>query len=205
MNYEQMENNKALLSGVIITEPVFSHEVLGEGFFETAIEVKRLSDSTDVIPVTVSERLLDESDITVGKEVCLIGQFRSYNMLDGERSKLVLNFFVREITAPTPENPNLIEICGYVCKESVYRTTPFGREICDLLVAVNRAYNKSDYLPCIAWGRNARFAKNIPVGERVKITGRLQSRPYQKQLQNGDIETRVAYEVSIGRITVDKE
>lgn len=205
MNYEQMENNKALLSGVIITEPVFSHEVLGEGFFETAIEVKRLSDSTDVIPVTVSERLLDESDITVGKEVCLIGQFRSYNMLDGERSKLVLNFFVREITEPTPENPNLIEICGYVCKESVYRTTPFGREICDLLVAVNRAYNKSDYLPCIAWGRNARFAKNIPVGERVKITGRLQSRPYQKQLQNGDIETRVAYEVSIGRITVDKE
>lgn len=205
MNYEQMENNKAVLSGVIASEPTYSHDVLGEGFYETSIAVKRLSDKDDVIPVTVSERLLESGEIALGKEVCLSGQFRSYNMMSGERSKLLLNFFVREILPPSPENPNMIEICGYVCKESVYRTTPFGREICDMLVAVNRAYNKSDYLPCIAWGRNARFAKNIPVGEKVTISGRIQSRPYQKQLDSGDIETRIAYEVSVGRIMVEKE
>ncbi len=205
MNYEQMENNKANLSGIITEEPVFSHEVMGEGFYETFIEVKRLSEKTDVIPITVSERLLGGGEITKGSEVGLSGQFRSYNMTNGERSKLVLSFFVREIFEPSSENPNWIEICGYVCKESVYRTTPFGREICDMLVAVNRAYNKSDYLPCIAWGRNARFAHHVPVGEKVRITGRLQSRPYQKQLDNGDIETRVAYEVSIGRIAIEQE
>ncbi len=205
MNYEQMENNKAVLSGVITREPVFSHDVMGEGFYETEIEVKRLSEQTDVIPVTISERLLSEGDVEEGAEVCFSGQFRSYNMTDGEKSRLVLNFFVREILPLSDENPNMIEICGYVCKESVYRTTPFNREICDMLVAVNRAYNKSDYLPCIAWGRNARFAKSIPVGEKVRISGRIQSRPYQKQLESGDIVTRVAYEVSIGRISVENE
>lgn len=205
MNYEQMENNKAVLSGVITRDPVFSHDVMGEGFYETEIEVKRLSMQTDIIPVTISERLLEGGEVKKGAEVCFSGQFRSYNMTDGARSRLVLNFFVREILPLSDENPNMIEICGYVCKESVYRTTPFNREICDMLIAVNRAYNKSDYLPCIAWGRNARFAKNIPVGERVRINGRIQSRPYQKQLESGDIVTKVAYEVSIGRIAVEKE
>lgn len=205
MNYEQMENNKAILSGIITKDPEYSHDVMGEGFYETAIEVKRLSDQTDVIPVTISERLLADGEVKEGSEVCFSGQFRSYNMNDGTRSRLVLSFFVREMLPMSDENPNLIEICGYVCKESVYRTTPFNREICDMLIAVNRAYNKSDYLPCIAWGRNARFAKNIPVGECVKIIGRIQSRPYQKQLPSGDIVTKTAYEVSIGRITVEAE
>lgn len=205
MNYEQMENNKALLSGVIVKEPEYSHDVLGEGFYETEIEVRRLSDQTDTIPVTISERLLGEWEIEEGSEVCFSGQFRSYNKNDEGKSRLVLSFFVREILPVSDENPNMIEIRGYVCKESVYRTTPFNREICDMLIAVNRAYNKSDYLPCIAWGRNARFAKNIPVGERVKITGRIQSRPYQKQLSSGDVITKTAYEVSIGRISIDTE
>ncbi len=205
MNYEQMENNKAVLSGIIVKEPEYSHDVMGEGFYETEIEVKRLSDQTDTIPVTISERLLSEGEVQKGAEVCFSGQFRSYNMNDDGRSRLVLSFFVREILPVSEENPNMIEICGYVCKESVYRTTPFNREICDMLIAVNRAYNKSDYLPCIAWGRNARFAKNIPVGERVRISGRIQSRPYQKQLTSGDIITKIAYEVSIGRIAVESE
>lgn len=205
MNYEQMENNKAILSGVIVKEPEYSHDVLGEGFYETEIEVRRLSDQTDTIPVTISERLLGEGEIEEGSEVCFSGQFRSYNKSEEGKSRLVLSFFVREILPVSEENPNMIEIRGYVCKESVYRTTPFNREICDMLIAVNRAYNKSDYLPCIAWGRNARFAKNIPVGERVKITGRIQSRPYQKQLPSGDVITKTAYEVSIGRISIDTE
>lgn len=201
MNYEQMDNNKATLSGTITETPVFSHDVMGEGFYETKIEVKRLSDQVDVIPVTISERLLLDSKIGEGSEVCLTGQFRSYNISDGTKSRLILSFFVREVLDDCIENPNVIEINGYVCKEPIYRTTPFNREICDMLVAVNRAYNKSDYIPCIAWGRNARFAKNLTIGSKVTISGRIQSRVYQKQLASGEIETRTAYEVSVNRIT----
>ena len=202
MNYEQMENNKATLSGTITEKPIFSHDVMGEGFYETKIEVKRLSDQSDVIPVTISERLMEDYSIDEGQEVCLTGQFRSYNISDGIKSRLILSFFVREVLPLVDDNPNIIEINGFVCKEPIYRTTPFNREICDMLVAVNRAYNKSDYIPCIAWGRNARFAKNLTVGSKVSISGRIQSRVYQKQLDNGNIETRTAYEVSINRITV---
>lgn len=202
MNYEQMENNKATLSGTITEKPIFSHDVMGEGFYETKIEVKRLSDQADVIPVTISERLMEDYSIDEGQEVCLTGQFRSYNISDGIKSRLILSFFVREVLPLVDDNPNIIEINGFVCKEPIYRTTPFNREICDMLVAVNRAYNKSDYIPCIAWGRNARFAKNLTVGSKVSISGRIQSRVYQKQLDNGNIETRTAYEVSINRITV---
>ena len=202
MNYEQMDNNKATLSGVIVAKPTFSHEVMGEGFYETKIEVKRLSDQVDVIPVTISERLLNDYGIELNAEVCLTGQFRSYNISDGFKSRLILSFFVREVIPVSDENPNIIEINGYVCKEPIYRTTPFNREICDMLVAVNRAYNKSDYIPCIAWGRNARFAKNLTVGSRVEISGRIQSRVYQKQLPDGEMDVRTAYEVSINRITL---
>ena len=206
MNYEQMDNNKATLSGVIVEKPTFSHEVMGEGFYETKIEVKRLSDQVDVIPVTISERLLNDYGVDIGEEVCITGQFRSYNISDGLKSRLILSFFVREVIPVSDENPNMIEINGYVCKEPIYRTTPFNREICDMLVAVNRAYNKSDYIPCIAWGRNARFAKNLTVGSKVTISGRIQSRVYQKQLPDGAMDTRTAYEVSINRITlVDNE
>ena len=202
MNYEQMDNNKATLSGVISAKPIFSHDVMGEGFYETKIDVKRLSDQVDTIPVTISERLLSDCGIDEGSEVSLVGQFRSYNISDGMKSRLILSFFVREVIPVSDENPNVIEINGFVCKEPIYRTTPFNREICDMLVAVNRAYNKSDYIPCIAWGRNARFAKNLTIGSKVNISGRIQSRVYQKQLENGEVELRTAYEVSVNRITL---
>ncbi|MBQ2714215.1 MAG: single-stranded DNA-binding protein [Clostridia bacterium] len=205
MNYEQMENNKAMLSGRIVRDPVFSHEVMGEGFYETNIEVKRLSDQLDVLPVTISERLMHDYDIEEGSEVCLTGQFRSYNIADEGRSRLVLSFFVRDVLPLSDENPNVIEIQGYVCKEPIYRTTPFNREICDMLIAVNRAYNKSDYIPCIAWGRNARYARTLPVGSRVNINGRMQSRIYQKQTESGEIVQKTAYEVSVSRIVVVQE
>ncbi len=206
MNYELMENNKVYLMGKVVSKPVFSHEVFGEAFFELNLSVKRLSEHSDIIPITISERLLVGSEFDIGNEVYIKGQFRSYNKLIDGKSKLMLTVFVRELGEWDENlNPNIIEIVGYICKPPIYRTTPFKREICDLLVAVNRAYNKSDYLPCIAWGRNARFVQSAEVGEKVFITGRIQSRDYQKKLSDSECETRVAYEISISRISKDRQ
>jgi len=197
-------NNKVFLSGTISGEPAFSHEVFGEGFYEMNMSIDRLSGAADVVPVTMSERLLQDAKVYVGKQVSIKGQFRSYNKLIGERSKLMLTVFAREVEDSQPsQNPNIIELTGYICKPPIYRTTPFNREICDILVAVNRAYNKSDYIPAIAWGRNARFAKNMLVGEKVHISGRIQSREYQKRLDDGTVETRTAFEVSINKVSRD--
>lgn len=204
MHYELMENNKVFLKGEVVSEPVFSHEVFGEGFYELNLNVKRLSDNFDIVPITVSERLLQGGEFKLGNTVAIKGQFRSYNKLIDNKSKLLLTVFVRELTQPENiVNPNLIELTGYICKEPIYRTTPFKREICDVLLAVNRAYNKSDYLPCIAWGRNARYVKNISVGQKVCILGRIQSREYQKRLSESESQTRVAYEISISKIKVE--
>lgn len=196
--------NRVYLQGTVVSEPVYSHAVFGEGFFEMNLAVTRLSNMQDIIPITLSERLIADRKIMVGSHVAVKGQFRSYNKIVGDRSKLMLTMFVREVVdAPEGENPNVIELTGYICKPPIYRTTPFNREIADILVAVNRAYNKSDYLPTIAWGRNARFAKNMMVGEKVHISGRIQSREYQKRMEDGSIETRTAFEISICRISRD--
>lgn len=196
----EKQNNKVFLKGKIVGEKRFSHEVYGEGFYETDIAVERLSGQTDVLPITVSERLMGDY-FEQGKDVAIIGQFRSYNKLVDGKSKLLLTVFVREIVDyDTMKNPNSIVLSGFVCKQPTYRTTPFSREIADLLIAVNRAYNKSDYIPCIAWGRNARFVKSIPVGERVCISGRIQSREYQKKVSETEVKTLTAYEVSISKL-----
>lgn len=201
MTENLMNNNFVTLIGKVIKDPIFSHEVYGEGFFETMLQVNRLSEQVDIIPITISERLMRCYPIEVGAEIGVAGQFRSYNkMMDG-KSKLMLTVFVREILEDlTDQNPNMIELIGYICKDPIFRTTPFKREICDILVAVNRAYNKSDYIPCIAWGRNARYASTLPVGSKIIINGRIQSREYQKVLSEDVVETRVAYEISINRI-----
>ena len=200
----QENNNKVLLQGEIVSEAVFSHEIYGESFYEMNLSVPRLSNMRDIIPITVSERLLAEHKVVVGINISVKGQFRSYNKIVGDRSKLMLTVFVREIIEGTSlDNPNLIEFTGFICKPPIYRTTPFNREICDVLLAVNRAFNKSDYVPSIAWGRNARFAKNMMVGEKVHISGRIQSREYQKRLDDGTVETRIAFEVSINKISRD--
>ena len=201
-----LENNKVTVLGEVYSEPVFSHEIFGESFYEFLIKIKRLSDSFDIIPVTISERLM-ENKIQVGKAIAISGQFRSYNKLEDNKSKLMLTIFVREfIDLEKNIEPNLIEITGYLCKEPIYRTTPFNREICDVLLAVNRSYNKSDYIPCIAWGRNARFIKNCKIGEKIKVIGRIQSREYQKRVENSnEFITKVAYEVSLNKIIVQKE
>jgi single-stranded DNA-binding protein len=202
MNYEQMSNNNLHLRGIIDSEPKFSHEVMGEGFYEINLKVKRLSEQYDVLPVTVSERLLADAKAEVGKEIGVVGQFRSYNKTDDEKSRLMLTVFVREIDAEDERlNPNVITLTGYLCKPPIYRTTPFNREIADMLLAVNRAYNKSDYIPCIAWGRNARFVKNMNVGEKITVSGRIQSREYQKNI-DGVIVAKTAYEVSVNKIFI---
>lgn len=200
MSYEQMQNNKVCLSGRIASVPQFTHEIMGEGFYDLTVAVRRLSGQDDLIPLTISERLMKGENFEIGSPIGIIGQLRSYNKFAENKSKLVLKVFVRELTEPNVDEPNTIEIDGFVCKPPIYRTTPFKREISDMLIAVNRAYNKSDYIPTIAWGRNARYASGFEVGERVHIVGRIQSRVYQKQLDDGVVEDRTAYEVSVAKL-----
>ena len=203
MNYEMMNNNKVFLLGKIETEPSFSHETFGEAFYEIMMSVPRLSQHSDIIPITVSEKLLTKDQFKIGNQIAIKGQFRSYNKIVDGASKLVLTVFVREtIEVDQSMNPNIIEIVGYICKPPVYRTTPFKREICDILVAVNRAYNKSDYLPCIAWGRNAKYIKDAEVGTQISIVGRIQSREYQKKISEDEVVTKTAYEISVNKIQI---
>ncbi|MBQ7642754.1 MAG: single-stranded DNA-binding protein [Clostridia bacterium] len=198
---EEKHNNKVFVRGEIVTEARYSHEIYGEGFYETDVMVKRLSGQADVLPVTVSERLIESHHLEIGSEICAVGQFRSYNKLSEGKSKLMLTVFVRElIDGSTAKNPNSIVMSGYICKPPVYRTTPFNREIADVLIAVNRAYNKSDYIPCIAWGRNARFVKNLGVGDKIAVSGRIQSREYIKKISETESKTMTAYEVSICKL-----
>ena len=201
MNTNYEKNNLARCSGKVSEEPKFSHLILGEGFYDMKLEVPRLSAESDTIPVTVSERLLN--NVKVGDSVTIDGEFRSYNKLVDGKSKLVLTLFAKELTGDVDqENSNTISLTGFLCKQPIYRTTPFGREICDCLIAVNRAYNKSDYIPCIAWGRNARFVNSLQVGEKVTLLGRIQSRNYTKKHEDGTDEIKTAYEISISSISL---
>ena len=201
MNYVTEKNNKVFISGEIVSDAAFSHEVYGEGFYEFFVRVMRLSGQADILPITISERLIQDGMLAKGKTVCALGQFRSYNKIENGKSRLMLTVFVRELLEELPgKNPNSILLSGYICKPPVYRTTPFNREIADVLIAVNRAYNKSDYIPCIAWGRNARFVKNLGVGDRIAVSGRIQSREYQKKLSDTEVKTMTAYEVSVSKL-----
>ena len=201
MDHIMEKNNKVYLRGTIVSEAVFSHEVYGEGFYELFVRVPRLSGQADILPVTISERIIRSNDLKEGSILCAEGQFRSYNKLENGRSRLMLTVFVRDIVEDVPgRNPNSILLGGYIGKPPIYRTTPFNREIADLLVAVNRAYNKSDYIPCIAWGRNARFVQNLKVGDRIALSGRIQSREYVKRLSETQSVTMTAYEVSVSKL-----
>lgn len=197
-----MLNNKIYLEGTVISGLDFSHEMYGEGFYTFSIEVTRLSDSVDVLNITVSERLIANLDLTIGNDIIVEGQLRSYNKFVDGSNKLILTVFARNIEPciERSKNPNEIFLDGYICKEPVYRTTPFGREIADVLLAVNRAYNKSDYIPTIAWGRNSRFCQNLEVGDNIRVWGRLQSREYQKKVTEEDVIKKIAYEVSISKM-----
>ena len=208
MTDKVIENNQVTIMGEVVGDFTFSHEIFGEGFYMVDVEVARLSESFDVIPVMVSERLLDVSADYKGCNLCVTGQFRSYNRHEEKKNKLVLSVFAREIefidTIEESAKTNQIYLDGYICKEPVYRKTPLGREIADLLLAVNRPYGKSDYIPCISWGRNARFASSFEVGTRVRVWGRVQSREYTKKLSETECEKRIAYEVSISKLECDE-
>ena len=206
------ENNYLVLIGNIVSDKTFSHEIYGESFYLFNLEVPRLSGNDDIIPITISERLIANFDLSIGREVVVEGQFRSYNSYENERNRLVLTVFAKDIMEykEEPEEQkekvsNEVVLNGYICKKPIYRKTPFGREIADILLAVNRAYSKSDYIPAIAWGRNARFCDHLEVGAQVKAIGRVQSRKYEKKFEDGSTIERVAYEVSISSLEVINE
>ena len=193
------ENNTALITGEICSPPVMSHSFKGENFYNMTVKVKRLSDVYDYITVTVQENMVP--GLEEGKTVTVSGQYRSYNNYSGVGNKLILTLFANEITDETEtENPNTIYLNGFICKQPIYRTTPFGREITDIIVAVNRNFGKSDYIPCIAWGRNAKYAAGLNVGDNIEVWGRIQSRNYKKKITEEEIVEKTAYEVSVTRI-----
>lgn len=209
MSDKIIENNQVTIMGEIASGFTFSHEVFGEGFYMVDVLVKRLSNSDDRIPLMVSERLIDVTQDYTGEYIMVHGQFRSYNRHDEQKNRLVLSVFVREVSFVEEEidgaKTNTILLDGYICKAPIYRKTPLGREIADLLLAVNRPYGKSDYIPCICWGRNARYASGFEVGEHVQVTGRIQSREYVKKLSETETQKRIAYEVSVSKLECVEE
>lgn len=217
MNINYADNNHLTLMGKVTSEKRFSHEIYGECFYIFDMEIPRLSDISDIIPVTISERLILDDKLSIGANILIRGQFRSYNSYENEKNKLILTVFAKDIfyedeieeqlQGEDSKEPvsNEVVLTGYICKKPIYRQTPFGREISDLLLAVNRAYNKSDYIPAIAWGRTARFCQNLEVGTEVRVIGRVQSRTYEKKFEDGTAITKVAYEVSIGSLEIIEE
>lgn len=204
---ENLLNNEVVLEGYVNSEAELSHEIYGEKFYKFELEVLRLSENADNIIITMSERLMDGADLSIGSKIKVYGQFRSYNNYSGEGNKLVLTVFVKRFAEEEEEDllPNTVYLNGYICKEPVYRVTPFGREICDVLLAVNRRYGKSDYIPCITWGRNAKFTEGLAVGTNVKLWGRIQSREYKKKITEEDFITKTAYEVSVTKMETCEE
>ena len=201
----ETENNVLKLCGVIESAPVLDHEVFGEQFYRMELKVPRLSGTYDLLPVTVSERLI-EGEVAPGMQIGISGQLRSYNKVIGGSGRLLLTAFAQQLETPDEtQNPNTVQLVGAICKPPSFRTTPFGREIADLMLAVNRSFGKSDYIPCIAWGRTARYAATLQVGDKLRIQGRFQSREYQKQMPDGNVINRIAYEVSISRLSCLKE
>ena len=216
MDTNYLENNYLTLVGRVTGEKKFSHEIYGERFFIFNLSIARLSGNADIIPITVSERLITDEMLQEGKKILVKGQFRSYNSYENERNKLILTVFAKDVieVEENEEDSDIVKkesitnevvLIGFICKKPIYRQTPFGREIADILLAVNRAYNKSDYIPCIAWGRNARFSQNLEVGTKVKVVGRVQSREYEKKYEDGTSEVKVADEVSIGSLEIVEE
>ena len=219
MDTNYLENNYLTLVGKVTGEKEFSHEIYGEKFYRFSLSIARLSGNADIIPITISERLITDETLTEGKKLLIKGQFRSYNSFENERNKLILTVFAKDVQelpeneeqevevegedgeiAKKEEMTNEVVLIGFVCKKPIYRQTPFGREIADVLLAVNRAYNKSDYIPTIAWGRNSRFCQTLEVGDNIRVWGRLQSREYQKKINENEVVKKVAYEVSISKM-----
>ena len=203
MTEKGINNNQVEVAGEIISTFEYSHEIFGEGFYMVKLLVNRLSEATDEIPLMISERLVDVTKDCRGKYLRAFGQFRSYNKHEENHNHLILSVFVRDLEfldSMEDVKPNQIQLDGFICKQPVYRMTPLGREICDILLVVNRSYGKSDYIPCICWGRNARFAGSLEIGARIELVGRIQSREYQKRISEFEVVKRTAYEVSVNKL-----
>ena len=206
-----IENNQVQITGAIVSDYEYSHEIYGEGFYQFFVEIPRLSESVDTIPIMISERLININEDSTGALITIKGQYRSYNRHERNVNRLILYVFAREaefldvdVLIANPNN-NSIMLDGYICKKPNYRKTPLHREICDFILAVNRPYGKSDYIPCIAWGRNARFVGELEVGQRLAVQGRVQSREYIKKFSEDMSELRVCYEVSTSKVELAKE
>ena len=197
-----MESNIAELCGAVLSELKFSHKTYGEIFYTFVLGIERRSGYIDEINIMVSERLIFENSPRINDFVEIKGQVRTYNELAEGRNKLNVVVFAKEICLSESfgYNENYVYLEGFLCKEPIKRTSPLGRDICDLMLAVNRMYNKSDYIPCIAWGRNAGYAESLGVGTKLSVEGRIQSREYRKKLEDGSSEVRKAFEVSIVKI-----
>ena len=193
---EYVTRNYAVLKGVLASPPRFSHLSRGERFYTFPVETRRLSGVTDTINVIARESLLTGVEVEEAGKICVTGELRSFNNKRGEGAKLVITVFAKAISFDGGEDINTVSLDGTLCKEPTHRLTPMGREICDLMLAVNRRCGRSDYLPCIGWGRTAREYSHLHVGDRLALTGRIQSRPYIKLIDGEPVE-KVAYEVSI--------
>lgn len=207
-----IENNKIELCGVIASTPELNHKNYGENFYGFRLSCSRKSTEKDMLPIIVSDRLVEIKNLQVGKKISVKGQVRTFNKhISDDKRKLLIMVFARDVreveeeSESAPEFNNNVKLSGYICKPPVYRVTPKGREIADVLIAVNRTYGKADYIPCITWGRNARYAGNLDVGTRIDVEGRLQSREYTKKLDDGTEEIRTAYEISVSRIEESEE
>ena len=207
MSYEMLNNNKVYLQGEVADIPKYNHTVLDEDFYSFNLIVPRLSGQNDILPITISSKLIAENQLKIGDKIALRGQFRSYNKLDQGKSKLILSVFCRELCEwDNDANSNVIELSGYICKSPIYRTTPFSREICDILLAVNRNYDKSDYIPCLAWGRHSQHTNKLRVNTKLELEGRIQSREYNKHYDGEDIPVvKIAYEVSIIKLAIAED
>lgn len=208
-----IENNKIELCGVIASTPELNHKNYGENFYGFRLSCSRKSTEKDMLPIIISDRLVEIKDLQVGKKISVEGQVRTFNKhISDDKRKLLIMVFARDVreveeeeSESAPEFNNNVKLSGYICKPPVYRVTPKGREIADVLIAVNRTYGKADYIPCITWGRNARYTGNLDVGTRIDVEGRLQSREYTKKLDDGTEEIRTAYEISVSRIEESEE
>ena len=187
--------NRITLRGSLAELPAFSHENHDKRFHRFILEVERLSGAVDLLPVIVSEEVLCTMDLSGGSMLEITGQIRSFNSRAATGRKLVISVYAETLTAVEGEAVNDVALTGVICKPPVYRRTPLGREICDVMLAVNRPYRRTDYIPCIFWGRTATAVRQAQVGQSVALTGRLQSREYIKILEQGS-EQRTAYEVS---------
>lgn len=202
-----IQNNKGKLVGRLVGGVSNAFEVEGERFFEGKIKVSRLSSASDILPYTISEKLVKAYNLKLEdeEEVAFYGELRSYNRMIEGKSRLILSFFVKEVRdIEEEEGTNDLTLTGFICKEPIFRTTPFNRQICDILLAVNRpAFNKSDYIPCILWGRNAKFVQSMKVGTKITLNGRIQSRNYKKLAPEGEVLEKTAYEVSCQKVVVE--